>query len=73
VLLKLGAFAPFLVGLIVKECVPLEAPDSEPDPHNPTDRSRTVLGVLGFEPLPLTSKGTVSQWTPTLGNPLLFP
>jgi len=51
---------------------PIEAPDLEPDPSNPTDRSRIVWDVLGFEPLPFASKRTVSQWTLTLGNSFLF-
>lgn len=51
---------------------PIEAPDLEPDPPKPTDRSRIVLDVLGLKPLPLASQRTLSQWTPTLRNSLLF-
>jgi hypothetical protein len=39
---------------------PIEAPDLEPYPSNPTDRSRIVWDVLGFEPLPLASQRTLS-------------
>ena len=58
---------------VVKECVPLKPEARKSDPSNPTDRSRIVLDVLGFQPLPLASQRTVSQWTTPLGNAFLFP
>ena len=51
---------------------PIEAPDSEPDPSNPTDRSRIVWDVLGLKPLPLASQRTLSTGDTTHRKPAPF-